>query len=82
LKQRWDVPAKVKKEAIRRVRQILEDQQGGERSWLAAAKVAVAMTAVTLDSISVAGREYERGELAAEVEGLRARIEEIEGGQP
>jgi hypothetical protein len=82
LKQGWPVPVAVKREAVKRVRQILDDPKGGERSWLAAAKVAVAMTAVTLDSISVAGREYERGELAAEVELLRSRIEEIEGGRP
>ena len=82
LRQGWDVSGELKGDAERRMRQILKDDKAGARSWVAAARTAVAMTATNLASIDTAIRSHQAVELAAEVEALKAQMAAMKEGQP
>jgi hypothetical protein len=76
------VPQKKKVEAVKQIGAILEDQNAPPRSKIAAARTLATMEGVTLQSIDVALRAYQQGELASAVEELKTWRESVEGGQP
>jgi hypothetical protein len=78
----FNVPQKKKAEAVKQIGAILEDQNAPARSKIAAARTLATMEGVTLQSIDVALRAYQQGELAEAVADLKSWRESVEGGEP
>jgi hypothetical protein len=78
LRQGWNVPENLKKEAADRVGSILQNAKS-ERSWIAAARTLVSMTTATTSSIDCAVRVRAQEELADEIRALKEWRDAVEG---
>jgi hypothetical protein len=71
-----------KSEAVEQIADILADSKAPPRSKIAAARALATMEGATLQSIDVALRAYQQGELADAIADLQTWRESVEGGQP
>jgi hypothetical protein len=79
LAQSWVVPAALKEKAVGRMRGILEDEEAGARSHVAAVRTLLGMTTATTSAITAAVQVHAATELKAELDDLKARIDGKEG---
>jgi hypothetical protein len=80
LAQGWDVPPGVKAKAVRRMAEILDNDEAGDRSHTAAAKTLVSMGTATTAAIQAAVAVHQATELAARLDELESRI--VDGQHP
>src|SRR4051794_754185 len=67
-------PAAAKAKAVARMREILENDEGGDRAHTAAARTLVSMTTATTSAIQAAVAVHQATELAVRVAELESRV--------